>query len=141
MSYVSIFVNITVMTFTSGTVQAVVEQIFGNTDDESATFDDVRFVIYSFLIIAMIFVKMAVQVSIDDVPRKFRQILKRHEILKERLMQKVRSNKGFQRSGVCTGTLYGDFPDYVVNRNIVYKEQQNIGEQTYNCKYQVWCIS
>lgn len=60
MSYVSIFVNITVMTFTSGTVEAVVVQLFGRTDSESAGYEDARFTIYSFLIIGMIFVKMAV---------------------------------------------------------------------------------
>lgn len=124
MSYVSIFVNITVLTFTSGTVQAVVERIFGTNNSDSSNFEDSRFTIYSFLIVGMIFVKMAVQVSISDVPRKFRQILKRHQILKERLSQKKRSNKGFSRSGVCPGMLDDDYPDYVVNPKLIYKDQQ-----------------
>lgn len=64
--------------------------------------------------------------SIDDVPRKFRQILKRHSILKERLISKVRSNKGFQRSGVCPGILQSDLPDYVVNTGLVYNENHNV---------------
>jgi len=52
---------------------------------DTSKFEDSRFTIYSFLIIGMIFVKMAVQLNIKDVPRIFRNILKRHQILKERL--------------------------------------------------------
>ena len=65
----SILVNISVLTFTSGTIQTVVERVFGEDDEKGEDYLEDFWMIYGISLIFFFFVKMATKALIPPIPR------------------------------------------------------------------------
>lgn len=82
----SILVNISMLTFTSGTTHTIVEKIFGvDDDDESNQYQDDFWMVYGVMLIFFFFVKMATKALVPPIPRNISETIKRQDFIVKNL--------------------------------------------------------
>jgi hypothetical protein len=123
-SFVSIIVNVSILTFTSGTVEVVLRRIFTNIGSFQE-FKDIRIFIFTFLILVLIFVRKVTQGLIPDIPRETKQVLQRHKAIKERMNFAGAGNRPLFRAAPTVGKWEEmDLPFVADPTSIYNKEEQ-----------------
>ena len=123
----SIIANITILTFTSSSVDTVVHKIFGYTLEQKATqeYQGLKYVLFAVMLLSMFLVKKIIQMQVSDVPRETKQILQRHQ----RLISKMNSTRGGTKPLMRTAPLLSRFEaydlDFVINPQQIAKEYQD----------------
>lgn len=129
-SYVSIIVNIGILTFTSGTVDLVLDKILFSETVSEEEFENMRYLVFSILVCFLILIKKTCMALIPDVPRETTQVLQRHEIIKRKMKFVGSGNRPLFRAAPSVGKWSkGDF-NMVSNPDVIFnKEHQQRAEE------------
>lgn len=123
----SIVANISILAFTSSSIDTVVHTIFGYTLEQKKTqeYQSTKYLIYTVFLLLMFLIKKIIQIQVSDVPRETKQILQRHH----HLLRKMGTARGGTKPLMRTAPLLSKFDavdlDFVINPESIMKDYED----------------
>lgn len=121
-SYASIVINVSILTFTSGTVDLVLDKIFLSDNRTDEEFDNLKYLVFSVIICLLVLIKRMIMGLIPDVPRTTLEVLGRHQVIKHKMNFEGSGNRPFFRSAPLNAKYEDADLNLVVNTDLIFNK-------------------